>query len=189
MNVSLTVILPIHNAEASLRRNVMQMLEVAADMTSQFEILVFDDGSTDDSYDIASELAAEFPQVQVGRHSRRRGMGATLRNARRRVTGELVIVHDGVTRVNAEDLAAVWRAYLAGEETTAVTIEDLRLPGRAQAAMETAHNRILGFRPLQPLDEQHEGSQGEKTPVGIGSIPHLPRPNFLGAIGDFALGE
>ncbi|MEM1305350.1 MAG: glycosyltransferase, partial [Planctomycetota bacterium] len=184
MKTSLTVILPIHNAESSLRRNVLAMLDVAADLTPRFELLVFDDGSTDDSYDVANELAAEYPQVRVGRHSRRRGLGPTLRNARRRAAGELVIVHDGVTRINAEELGAVWRAHLAGDDKAAVTIDDLRLPARTQAAMDAVHSRVAGFRLMPGKDGSTDADASpaaNRQAAGIGSIPMLPRPNFLGA--------
>lgn len=193
MKPSLTIILPVHNAEATLRRSVLHTLDVAADMTPRFEVLVFDDGSTDDSYEVASELAAEFPQVRVGRHSRRRGMGPMLRNARRRASGELVIVHDGVSGVNAEELSAVLRAHLLGLDATQATIDDLRLPARTQAAMERIHTRVASFRLMEGLPPEGttrtDEPRTDRNAPGIGAIPVLPRPNFLSAIADFARGE
>ena len=79
MDSSLTVVLPINNAERTLRRDVVDVLEAAAELTALFEVLIVDDGSTDDSYDVAVELAMAYRQVRVMRRSRRKGLTESLR--------------------------------------------------------------------------------------------------------------
>src|SRR3990172_7759911 len=76
LNKSLTIVLPVHNAESRLRTNVRELLELASELTAKFGVLIIDDGSTDATYEVAEELAAHFPQVSVRRHRQCRGLGA-----------------------------------------------------------------------------------------------------------------
>lgn len=196
MDTSLTIVLPIHNAESQLRRNVERVLEVAAELTPRFELLIVDDGSTDDSFEIASEIAAEFPQVSVVRSGSRQGLGGTLRDVKRRASGRVVIVHDGVSTINANELRTL---YMGADED--VSIEDLRRPAATHAAMVAAHSRLRGFQVIEadpaeanaltpPARKQSGPRPAASQPQqGVGQIPPLPKPNFLGAMGDFALGE
>ncbi|TWT73735.1 putative glycosyl transferase [Posidoniimonas polymericola] len=195
MDTSLTIVLPIHNAEAQLRRNVERVLEVAAELTPRFELLIVDDGSTDDSFEIANEIAAKFPQVSVVRSGSRQGLGGTLRDVKRRAAGRVVIVHDGVSTINANELRTL---YMGADDD--LSIEDLRRPAATHAAMVAAHSRLRGFQVIEvepaqanvpaPLRAPRgERAEASKSQPGVGQIPPLPKPNFLGAMGDFALGE
>jgi glycosyltransferase involved in cell wall biosynthesis len=193
VETSLTIVLPVHNAENHLRRSVNRVLEVAAELTPRFELLIVDDGSTDDSFDVANEMAARFPQVTVFRSGRRRGLGATLRDAKRRAAGRVVIVHDGASPINADEL----RTLYLGKDSK-VSMQDLLRPARTHAAMVAAHDRLRGFQVVEPDAPMYESSPRNhravtSTPApahkGVGQVPVLPTPNFLGVMGDFALGE
>jgi len=204
LNQSLTVVLPIHNVEATLRQNVDHVLEVASGLTPGFELLIVDDGSTDDSFDIAREIASEYPQVQVMRQSHRRGLGATLKNVRRRVKSDIIMVHDGVSSTNAEQLRALWDRRIDSGQPSDVSTSDLLRPAQNQAAMAAAHQRLMSFQLLSP-DAEGNAEPDAATPIpspkmltpspetinskDVGGIPTLPRPNFMGAMSDFALGE
>ena len=50
---SLSLILPVRNAQYSLSRQINWLLEHAPELTSQFEILIVDDRSTDFTSDIS----------------------------------------------------------------------------------------------------------------------------------------
>ena len=58
---SLTIVLPVYNNESQLAPCVGQMLDLASDLTSRFAIMIVDDGSTDDTSNVAQELAREVP--------------------------------------------------------------------------------------------------------------------------------
>ncbi len=202
LNQTLTVVLPIHNAEATLRGSVDRVLEVAGELTSAVEVLIVDDGSTDDSFDIACEIASRFPQVQTMRQSQRRGLGPTLRDVRRRVKSDIVMVHDGVSSINAEQLRALWDHRVDPVRPEDVSASDLLRPKQNQAAMAVAHRRLMSFqmysndRPAT-ANERTDGPAPAPLPRRVapnqgapaGAIPPLPAPNFLGAMSDFARGE
>lgn len=202
MNESLTVVLPLHNAEETLRRSVDHVLEVAAELTANFRVLIVDDGSTDDSFDVATEIATEYPQVKVVRQSQRRGLGPTLNAVKRMVKSDVVMVHDGVSTANAEQLRVLWNQRPGVGQPADVSAADLLRPSQNQAAMAVAHQRLMNFQFLSVDDNTatHDTpapkSRGRKAAAtrnanagSVGAIPPLPGPNFMGAVGDFARGE
>lgn len=206
MDKSLSVVLPVHNAERTLRRDVAAVLEAAAELTSAVEVLVVDDGSTDDTFETASELAVTFPQVRVIRHSQRGGLTEALARVRAGLESDIVIVHDGASRIDAEQLRRVWtqQQTLGALEANraGVSFADLRQPAATQAALESAHRRLLGFQRIAPAattttdDEPLERRDVASNPApagkgGVGAIPPLPamRQGVINALSDFAFGE
>lgn len=216
-NKSLTVVLPVYNGETRLRKHVNEILELASELTSQFGVLIIDDGSNDATYEVAAELAAHFPQVKVHRQRHRRGLGSAIDFAQRRVRSDAIILHDGVTPIDAGEIRSLWRNW-TGETTIVKTGrpdagEPTKLQGMMSelgnlpaihAAMERAHSRVMGFQMIAPLPFDEAFAQmGDATATttlrsdaprttsksGIGQIPPMPRPKFMTAIANFALGE
>jgi Glycosyl transferase family 2 len=212
-NKSLTIVLPVHNAESRLRKNVGELLDLASELTSKFGVLIVDDGSSDSTFEVAEELAAQFPQVSVRRHQQCRGLGATIDYVQRRVRSDAVILHDGITPINAQHVQNLWRqwgeqpATESGNATHIARVPNglsdfAELPA-VHAAMVRAHRQVLGFQLLSV----HASDAGEDPAVslhaatprtdashterrdGVGQIPKLPRPKFVSALAEFALGE
>jgi cellulose synthase/poly-beta-1,6-N-acetylglucosamine synthase-like glycosyltransferase len=210
---SLTIVLPVYNAETRLRKNVTDLLELASELTPKFGVLIIDDGSTDDTFEVAEELAAHYPQVLVRRHRHRRGLGATIEYVQRRVRSDAVMVHDGVTPVNPQQMRSVWQSWITdssakgGAPTAAhapsTAIHDFANLSSIHAAMEQAHRRVVGFQLItrdQPEAASWDGattagaitrpaSPQHSHAAGVGQIPAMPRPKFLTALAAFALGE
>jgi hypothetical protein len=211
---SLTVVLPVYNGETRLRKSVNEILELASELTTKFGVLIIDDGSNDATYEVAEELAAHFPQVSVRRHRHRRGLGSAIDYAQQRVRSDAVIVHDGVTPIDAGEIRSLWRQW-AGQSSNGKSggaeaagrrgpMSGLGNLAGMQAAMERAHGRLMGFQMIatMPVDEAFEeyemkaattslrsDSPAAAHKTGVGQIPSLPRPKFMRAIANFALGE
>ena len=194
MNKNLTVVLPVHNAEANLRGDVLNVLEVAAELSTRLRLFIVDDGSTDDTYDSAMELATQFPQIQVIHHAAQQGLGPAIAELRTRVGDDFVLVHDGASRIDAEQIRRMWmeEERMAARPTSReTTIDDLRMAARAHASMAAAHARLAGFQRMANISENdmHLARRDKKAKRDVGVIPPLPRPNFMGALANFALGE
>ncbi|MCA9146086.1 MAG: glycosyltransferase family 2 protein [Planctomycetaceae bacterium] len=106
---SLSVVVPVHNAERSLTRRIGHLLEVLPDLAAKFEVLIVDDGSTDQTEDVALELSQQYPQVRVTRHPEQLGIEASAQTGAAQTTGDVVIVHAGQEAVNASQLRRAWR--------------------------------------------------------------------------------
>lgn len=207
-NKSLTIVLPVYNGESRLASCVTQMLELASDLTTRFSIMIVDDGSTDDTSAVAQELSARYPQVSVQRQRQRSGLGPIISMVRRRVDSDVVIMHDGVTPIDAVQVRRLWRQSDA-QTSPAITstkrdVSELSGVRATHTAMAAAHQRVMGFHLLEPLAQDPKATPvpnavpATNRPIakprpndrsGVGQIPLLPRPNFLSALAEFTLGE
>lgn len=106
---SLSVVVPVHNAERNLTQQIGRLLEVLPDLAAEFEVLIVDDGSTDQTEDVALELSHQYPQVRVTRHHRQLGIEASAQTGAAHTTGDIVIVHAGLEPVNASQLQQMWQ--------------------------------------------------------------------------------
>lgn len=69
-----------YNEIGTLEEVVMSLIKTAPHFTSEFEIIIVDDGSTDGSREKAIELEKRYKTVRTIQHSENRGIGATLRS-------------------------------------------------------------------------------------------------------------
>lgn len=106
---TLSIVVPIHNAERTLARHVAELLDVLPDLAARFEVVIVDDGSTDQSVDVALELAQCYPQVSVHRHPQRRGLEASAETGVARTSGDVVLVHSGSSPINTSELQRMWQ--------------------------------------------------------------------------------
>ncbi|MCE9544720.1 MAG: glycosyltransferase [Planctomycetia bacterium] len=140
---SLSIVLRVHNAQSGLARAVEQLVEAAAELTSRFELLIVDDGSTDATEEIAWELCTRFAQVRMVRQAQSIGATAALRLGLRHSSGEYLLLVEGPHMPRGEALAALWRARRtkpAASQSTSRWTTRLRnkVTGRTAAAERAA---------------------------------------------------
>jgi glycosyltransferase involved in cell wall biosynthesis len=88
-----SVIVPCYNEEHCIRTTV-QSLRNALCNEPPYQLILVDDGSTDRTTVILSELSAEDPELTVLTHDRNLGYGAALKNGIRHATGDVVVMTD-----------------------------------------------------------------------------------------------
>lgn len=71
---------PAYNEEKNITTTVENAVSVLQDLAEEFEILIINDGSKDNTLVIARELEARFPQVKVINHEVNRGYGGALKS-------------------------------------------------------------------------------------------------------------
>jgi SAM-dependent methyltransferase len=91
----LSILIPVYNEEEFLRAAVLRALEAPLPEGLRSEIVGVDDGSTDGSWEILQQLAAEHPgRIRVYRHAVNAGKGAAIRTALQQASGEFGIIQD-----------------------------------------------------------------------------------------------
>src|SRR5262249_22073671 len=78
--LGLSVFFPAYNDSGTIASLVIAARQAARELTSNFEIIIVNDGSADATAEIADELARTYPEVKVVHHERNRGYGGALRS-------------------------------------------------------------------------------------------------------------
>ena len=94
MNNSISVILPVRNAQSTLSQTVDKTLEVLPELANRFELLIVDDASSDRTEEVALEIQRTYPQVRLIRHQAESGRLAAVRSGMDEARSEVVLVED-----------------------------------------------------------------------------------------------
>ncbi len=90
----LSIIVPVYNEAATVGDLIERVLAVDLDDVER-EIIVVNDGSTDQSDEVLETIREEWPDlIEVRHHESNRGKGAAIRTALELVTGDVVIIQD-----------------------------------------------------------------------------------------------
>ncbi len=103
---SVSAILPAYNEEAIIERSVRHVCAVLATLTTDFEVIVTDDGSRDRTGEILSTLANSEPKLRlrIVSHEKNRGYGAALASGFDSATKELIFFTDGDKQFDVAEL-------------------------------------------------------------------------------------
>ncbi|HIF01735.1 MAG TPA: glycosyltransferase [Planctomycetes bacterium] len=112
----LSIIVPVMNEEGSLRQLWEEILVVAQTAVDRFEVIFIDDGSTDSSWQIISELSAQDSRISGIRFRRNFGKAAALTAAMRAADGELILMMDADLQDDPAEIPAMLKLINEGHD-------------------------------------------------------------------------
>ncbi|MEM7816667.1 MAG: glycosyltransferase family 2 protein, partial [Candidatus Aenigmatarchaeota archaeon] len=90
----LSVIIPAYNEEKRIRKTIESVLKNSKDVANDVEIIVVDDGSSDNTYKIAKSLERKFPNLKVVGYEKNKGKGYAIKYGLKFATKDLVVFID-----------------------------------------------------------------------------------------------
>src|SRR5216117_1109865 len=133
----ISVVYPMFNEEENIERAVHFAEAVLTDMTSDYEILIVNDASTDRSAEIAEALARSNPCVKVFHHERNLKLGGALRTGFSKAAKDLVFYCDSDLPV---DLTELNRAVHIMEFTRSDIVSAFRFDRTAEGPLRTVYS-------------------------------------------------
>ena len=106
----LSVFFPAYNDSGTIASMVIRAVQAAEALTSDYEVIVVNDGSADATAEIADELARTYPHVRVIHHPKNRGYGGALQTGFRSATKEWIFYTDGDAQYDPAELSVLWAA-------------------------------------------------------------------------------
>ena len=104
----LSVFFPAYNDSGTIASMVIRAVQAASAVTSDYEVVVVNDGSLDATGDIIDELARTYPTVRVVHHATNRGYGGALQTGFRTAAKELIFYTDGDAQYDPGELSVLW---------------------------------------------------------------------------------
>jgi glycosyltransferase involved in cell wall biosynthesis len=108
----LSVLMPVYNEVRTLGTIVRRVLNAPVDIA--IELVIVDDGSTDGSRPLITQLARKDSRIKYVFHDRNQGKAGAVRTAIREMTGDLALIQDADLEYNPADYPALLRPMLEG---------------------------------------------------------------------------
>ncbi len=90
-NLDLTVVCPFYNEGALIQKNIVKMLTRLATLDLTWELIVVNDGSTDDSLALAQAAAPDEPRLSILSYPKNKGRGHALRTGIAAARGDIIV--------------------------------------------------------------------------------------------------
>lgn len=108
---SLSIFFPAYNDAGTIASLVLVAHMTARELTSDYEVIVVEDGSPDHTGALLDEMAKHFPWLKVVHHEKNRGYGGALRTGFATAVKELVFYTDGDAQYDPREMKALLLAF------------------------------------------------------------------------------
>ena len=124
-HVDLSIVIPAYNEEQRLPATLERMAQFLSTQPWRTELIVVDDGSTDQTVALCHRLAASLPQLRVIETSPNHGKGHAVRTGMLAAKGEIIVMFDADSSTPATELPKL----LAQLETAPIAIGSRYIKG------------------------------------------------------------
>ncbi len=102
--MELSIVVPLYNERENVVPLAEAIMAAVAPLQLEFEVLLVDDGSADDTFGIAAELPARFPEIKVLRLRRNSGQTAAMAAGIEHARGRVLVTMDGDLQNDPRDI-------------------------------------------------------------------------------------
>lgn len=142
---SVSCVLPMFNERENIGHALDFVTQALERHASDYEIIVVNDASTDDSAEIVRRAAVANPKIRLLNHDRNRKLGATIRTGLAAVTKDVVLYMDADLPVDPEHLGRAIRAMRVTRADVIAAYRFDRVPeGLRRSIYSRVYNTLMG---------------------------------------------
>jgi dolichyl-phosphate beta-glucosyltransferase len=139
--VKVSIVIPAYNEQARLPQTVMRTLRYCAEQELDFELIIADDGSSDETLALARQFERQDVRIRA-LACPHMGKGSAVRLGMLNARGELVLFMDADGATPLHEIATLAAALDAGSD---VAVGSRVIPQSAQVEVRTSlHRRLIG---------------------------------------------
>ena len=101
---SLSVFFPAYNEQDNIVNLTKTIVSVLEEIGNEYEVIIVNDGSADNTGEVAEELARRYPRVRVIHHDKNRGYGAALKTGFTSAKNDYIFYTDGDGQFDVREL-------------------------------------------------------------------------------------
>jgi len=162
--LGLSVVIPSFNEGESLRELIPDVVRVCAETGRSFEVLVVDDGSTDDTETIMRRLREADPRIGLICLRRNFGKSAALSTAFKRIRGDFVVTMDADLQDDPEEIPLFLKDLEGGLDLVSGWKKDRHDP-ITKTWPSRFFNRVTAWASGIPLHDFNCGLKGYRREV------------------------
>ncbi len=102
--LSISFVLPMFNEHDNIRNTIQEIRSIAGELADDYEIVVVDDASTDDSANIVDEMSKEDDKIKLIRLESNTKFGGAFAEGFRRARKDVILYMDSDMPVELEDI-------------------------------------------------------------------------------------
>lgn len=125
--MKLSIIIPVFNEERTIGK-VLQQLNELNIVQTEVEILVVDDGSTDDTIEKINDQLLKTKKTTLLQHSINKGKGVAVRTGIKKAKGEYILIQDADLEYDPSDIEKLVVPVLKNQATVVYGTRLKRLP-------------------------------------------------------------
>lgn len=110
--IDISVVIPLLNEEESLPELISWIKRVMLDHHYSYEVLLVDDGSTDNSWQVITELNSQDESIKGIRFNRNYGKSAALNTGFKKTRGEVIITMDADLQDSPDEIPALYNMII-----------------------------------------------------------------------------
>lgn len=109
MHKDISIVIPLFNEEESLPELTDWIEKVCSEHGYSYEVIMIDDGSTDDSWTVIKELSETNPAIKGIKFQRNYGKSAALNEGFKAATGNVIITMDADLQDSPDEIPELYR--------------------------------------------------------------------------------
>lgn len=112
--IQISVVIPLFNEEESLPELCSWIKKVMDENSYSYEVILVDDGSSDNSWDVAKKLSVQYPEVRGIKFRRNYGKSAALNKGFEKALGQVVITMDADLQDSPDEIPELYNMIAEG---------------------------------------------------------------------------
>lgn len=113
MHTDISIVVPLYNEDESLPELAEWIEKVCGEHGYSYEVIMIDDGSTDNSWDVIQKLSAGNPHIKGIKFQRNYGKSAALNEGFKAAIGNVVITMDADLQDSPDEVPELYRMITA----------------------------------------------------------------------------